>query len=501
MDAAGRSALCCGNDGVAAQPLMPQSFPAGLEEAYRADYVNASLSDQRVGLALGAGIFTVFATLDLLMLPRSWPAVFWIRFGVMVPACLVVLGLTYVQAARRRLLLVISGLVVCLGFGMSGMIALAQPDEPGFRYYYAGLMLLLMSSFTVVRLQFRHAVACCIVVIAGYEWVAIFDQNLLAEGVWAGGGPELVNNSFFLLTSGLITVIGAYLFEDFSRRDFLQRSTIQDEKRIVEEKSRQLTEQRNELAVALDELQATQTQLVHAERTAAIGGIVAGLLHELNTPAGVIQSSADVVARVGRRLEQSESFESEKRRQTTKLLLENSAILTEATARVAQTLALLRRFTRLDQAAAAEYDVHEALDDCLQMLSGQTCGRIAIEKRLGELPKIRCLPAEVNHVFLSVLQNAVEAIPEMGRIELETSCREDSVLVKIQDTGVGIAADRLERIFAPQFQKDRSRVKLGLGLPTSQQIVERHGGSMGIESRLGQGTLVSVRLPIVARLA
>ena len=484
---------------------MQPSFAPELEAAYQVDYVEGSLSGIRIGIILGSVIFAVFAALDLLMLPTTWPKVIWIRFGVIEPASLAILGLTYVKSMRQYLLPLITALVICLGFSMLGMIAIAEPYEPGFRYYYAGLMLLLMSSFTIVRLQFRQTLVCCVAVIAGYQWVAIVDQGLLADGFFAGGGPELVNNNFFLVTSGFITGFGAYILESYSRKDFLQRSTIQDEKHTVEEQNQQITQQRNDLAAALNELQTTQTQLVQAERTAAIGNMVAGLLHELNTPAGVIHSAADVMARAGRRLatleapqETAADLETQKRRQIAGLLEQNATALLEAAERIKQTLVLLKRFTRQDETVNADYDVQGALEDCLQMLRHQLAERIEVEKRWGDVPTIHCRPAEINHVFLSLLQNAVEAIPQTGRIELNTSSQDGAVRVEIADTGVGIDDDRLRSIFEPQFQRDRSRIKLGLGLPTSQQIVLRHGGSMWIQSRIGEGSRVSLLLPITA---
>ncbi len=477
------------------------TFAPELEAAYQADYVQASLPGVRIGLVLGGIIFAVFAALDLWMLPSSWAQVYWIRFGIIEPASLAVLALTYVPAIRRHLLLIVTALVICLGYCMLGMIAIAEPSEPAFRYYYAGLMLLLMSSFTVVRLQFRQSLACCVAVVAGYQWVAIFDQGLLAEGLFAGAGPEFLNNNFFLVTSGFITVIGAYILEDFSRKNFLQRAAIQEEKRKVEEQNCQITRQRNELADALEELKTTQAQLIQAERTAAIGGIVSGLLHELNTPAGVILSSADVVARVGRRLmsvdsSSEETGDPEARRRIAAVLEESSGALLDAAKRVQTTLGLLKRFTRLDQAVSAEHDVPSALEDCLQMLDHQIADRITVSKRWGDLPTIRCRPAEINHVFLSVLQNAVEAIPHAGRIELRTSTQGGFAVVEISDTGVGIADERLQTIFAPQFQGDRSRVRLGLGLPISQQIVLQHRGCISIKSEIGRGSCVTIRLPI-----
>jgi signal transduction histidine kinase len=451
---------------------MKTHFDPEREAAFRLDYASKSLFSVRFGLLLGAVLYALFAVLDIWMLPESWRSAHWIRFAVVVPVCLGALALTFVERVRGHLQALVSTFVIVGGLGIIAMIALAQESEPASRYYYAGLLLVLTFSFTVVRLRFLPAALCCFVIIATYELVAVWDQGLLADGLRSGAGPVFLNNNFFLVAAGVITLMGSYVLENYARTDFRQRT---------------------ELAEALEELKATQAQLIQSERTAAMGNVVAGLLHELNSPVGAIASAADVVVRGVGKLKSEAVLE--KRELTNALIEDNAYVLRSATQRVRQTLEVLKRFSHLDKAETADYDVNGALADCLTLLAHESGSRIVVEQHLGEIPKIRCRPAEINQLFMSLLKNAIQAIPHTGVIEVRTCAQNGSVRIDIVDTGVGIAEDRLKDLFVPKFSQDRSRVKLGLGLMTSHNIVQRHGGAIDIESRVGKGTRVSVTLP------
>ena len=451
---------------------MEPQFGPEREAAFRLDYSERSLSSVRFGLLLGALLYCLFAILDLWMLPESWRVAYLIRFAVVVPLCLGALALTFLERAKEHVEALVSAFVLAAGLGIVGMIAIAQETELAYRYYYAGLLLVLTFSFTVVRLRFRSVAVCSLVIIAAYEVVAFFQQRLLADGLFHGRGPVFLNNNFFLMAAGIITLIGSYVLEQYSRTDFRQR---------------------NELTGALEELKATQTQLIHTERTAAMGNVVAGLLHELNTPLGAIGSAADVIARGAEKLQNETA--PQRRKLTGSLIKENANVLQSATGRVKETLEVLKRFSNLDRAETVDYDLNAALADCLTLLTRETKGRIVVEQHLGQIRKIRCRPSEINHLIMSLLKNAVQAIPDKGAIELRTSTQNASIRIEITDTGIGIAEDRLKDLFVPKFGWDRSRVKLGLGLVTSHSIVQRHGGTIDIESRIGEGTRVSVTLP------
>lgn len=133
---------------------MRTHFDSVREAAFKADYAMSSLTSVRFGLVLGAALYVLFAPLDIWMLPESWRIAHLIRFGIVLPVCLTVIALTFVTRGRQHLQTIVSVFVIFAGLGIVGMIAHAQESEPGFRYYYAGLLLVLTFSFTVVRLRF-----------------------------------------------------------------------------------------------------------------------------------------------------------------------------------------------------------------------------------------------------------------------------------------------------------------------------------------------------------
>ncbi len=155
-----------------------------------------------------------------------------------------------------------------------------------------------------------------------------------------------------------------------------------------------------------------------------------------------------------------------------------------------------KTFGRPDRSEIDRVDLHESLESTLQLLSHQLTEGIRVEKELGELPLVECYPHQVNQVFMNLLVNAVHALSGEGTITVRTRAADEGVVVEVEDTGVGIAEEHQKRIFEPGFTTKGERVGMGLGLLISSQIVERHGGEIGVESTVGEGTTFRVRLPL-----
>jgi two-component system NtrC family sensor kinase len=115
---------------------------------------------------------------------------------------------------------------------------------------------------------------------------------------------------------------------------------------------------------------------------------------------------------------------------------------------------------------------------------------------LGPLPKIFCRPRQINQVFLNLLNNALEAVGDKGRISLTTRREGDEVRIQISDNGRGIPADHIGRVFEPGFTTKGRGVGTGLGLSICYRIVDEHCGTIGVESRLGKGTTVTLVFPL-----
>jgi signal transduction histidine kinase len=119
-----------------------------------------------------------------------------------------------------------------------------------------------------------------------------------------------------------------------------------------------------------------------------------------------------------------------------------------------------------------------------------------VHKKLGELPPIRCYPGQLNQVFLNLLVNAAQAIEERGDITIETRTLDGHIVIRISDTGRGMPPEHLSRIFQPFFTTKAVGKGTGLGLAISHGIIQKHHGTIDVESEPGKGTTFTIRLPV-----
>jgi hypothetical protein len=249
------------------------------------------------------------------------------------------------------------------------------------------------------------------------------------------------------------------------------------------------------------ELREKQTELAQAEKMAALGSLVAGITHEINTPLGALQSNSDTVSRAILKLRSMLSGGPEpdtisQSLQIIDSIAELCRINLLATERIIHTVSTLKSFARLDRAAQAHVDIHEGLDSALTLLNHQLGDRIKVRIEYGDVPRITCFPNSLNQVFMNLLVNAIQAIDGPGTIRLRTYALNDSAVVEIADSGMGIPADNLRRIFDPGFTTKGVKVGTGLGLSIAYRIVREHNGKIEVESEPGRGSTFRVILPI-----
>lgn len=253
----------------------------------------------------------------------------------------------------------------------------------------------------------------------------------------------------------------------------------------------------------LRQLHETQIQLVQAEKMAALGNLVAGIAHEINTPVGAIHSMHDTLVRAVDKLKQviEEDFPEDARvhqglQKALKIIGESNRVIESGTQRVTTIVRSLRNFARLDEDERKEVDLHAGLEDTLMLVFHDIKNRIEIERDYGELPLVPCYPGRLNQVFLNILNNAQQAIEGKGTIRVRTRVVGAEVRVEIADSGSGIAAEQLKRIFEPGFTTKGVGLGTGLGLSICWKIVEEHGGRIEVESEVGEGTVFAVVLPL-----
>lgn len=238
-------------------------------------------------------------------------------------------------------------------------------------------------------------------------------------------------------------------------------------------------------------LMETQAQLVQSAKMAAMGELVAGVAHEINTPLGAVKSTTDILKRLVERLEPS-AGDDQRVKQVRELIKLNESSI----ARMTSIVRDLRDFARLDEAELQEADLHQGIDSTLNLIQHETRDRIEVVREFGDLPRIRCYPGRLNQVFMNLFKNAVQAIEDRGTIVIRTRRDGDRVEVRVIDDGRGIAPKHLPRVFDPGFTTKGRGVGTGLGLAISARILEEHGGRISAESEPGKGSTFTLELPL-----
>jgi signal transduction histidine kinase len=277
--------------------------------------------------------------------------------------------------------------------------------------------------------------------------------------------------------------------------------------RQLEDTNRQLDQKNAELLRLFKELQEKESQLVHSEKMASLGQLVAGISHELNNPISFIYANSQALNEYIAELEKLWSAFH---------LAENSAgqqafaaIISELRSIVADTIngsrsvkdlvLHLKNFSRLDQAGWKEAHIVAGLESSVRILLHQMHERIEIIREFTDDPAVYCNPGQLNQVFVNLLSNAIQAIPDKGKIWLRTIIQDDKLKIDIEDTGSGIPEEIRPRIFDPFFTTKDVSKGTGLGLTISYAIIQKHNGSIAVTSEEGKGSRFTILLPLKSR--
>jgi len=304
-------------------------------------------------------------------------------------------------------------------------------------------------------------------------------------------------------------------------RDNLE-ARVKERTRELAKTNRTLIKTAKDLEKVNAALQKSQVQLVQSEKMASLGQLSAGIAHEINNPTGFILSNLNTLSEYvkvfKKLLEQYESLFSAERKGNSKkkkiseivemrkdtgleyILKDVDNLFKETRAgadRVKDIVEGLRSFAHTDEAKMVEGDVNKCIESALKIIWSEMKYKCELRKDLTKLPLTHCHPGQLNQVFMNILMNAVQAIPEEGGdITVSTKAVKTDIIVKISDTGTGIPTANISKIFDPFFTTKEVGHGTGLGLSISHGIVKRHGGSIEVESEVGKGTSFIVCLPI-----
>lgn len=271
-----------------------------------------------------------------------------------------------------------------------------------------------------------------------------------------------------------------------------------------------------ELTTALEELKDTQSQLIQTEKMSSLGQMVAGIAHEINNPISFIQGNIKPLNEYFQDLlSLLQTYRAEYPQPTETILeaeedldidfvIEDTANTLNSmklgTQRVRDIVVSLRNYSRLDEAAIKEVDIHEGIESTLLILNHRLKQGVEVIKNYGDVPKIRCSPAQLNQVYTNIIVNAVDAMFEAdcSPKQLMLSTRfisSESVQVSIRDNGVGIPENIKKKIFDPFFTTKAVGKGTGLGLGICYKIIKQHRGDLEVNSEVGKGTEFLITLP------
>jgi signal transduction histidine kinase len=275
---------------------------------------------------------------------------------------------------------------------------------------------------------------------------------------------------------GVIVVInrsgGAFTSDDLELLQFLAGAVA-----VAAENARLY----GELADFARELERSQAQLIRAEKLAATGRLAASLAHEINNPLQAIHNCLHLVV--------NRSLTDEKKKYYLGL----------AQAEVERLITLAQRaleFYRPSQGRPAATNVNRLIENVLALSNKRLeHGRVQVRAQLQpDLAPLTAVPDQLTQVFLNLIINGVEAMPEGGTLTIRSALHDSQLAIEVQDTGPGLTPDESARIFEPFYTTKAGGT--GLGLAVSYGIIQQHGGRIEVQSAPGQGTTFTVWLPL-----
>jgi len=358
-------------------------------------------------------------------------------------------------------------------------------------------------------------------------------------------------------------------------RDITERKQAESEIRFVNE---ELVNQKENLEAIVDNLTQTQEQLVQSEKMAALGQLIAGVAHEVNTPLGAIKASIgnlhdslskalsalpslienqtiediklfnkvielsdyskdSLSSREKRtiRKEIAELLSSEKIEPSHNIadlllflnvhesikeliplihetknvenilktarnfasIMKNSNTISIAAEKATKVVFALKKYAHRELIEEkTPTDITDSLETVLTLYHNQLKQGIQVVRKFDTLPIIPCHSDELNQVWTNLIHNAIQAMEQNGILTITTRNENDFITIKIADTGCGIEPDIKHRIFEPFFTTKKQGEGSGLGLDIVKKIIEKHNGTITVESELGKGTEFTIRLPI-----
>ncbi|MGD1951777.1 MAG: ATP-binding protein [Leptolyngbyaceae cyanobacterium] len=287
-------------------------------------------------------------------------------------------------------------------------------------------------------------------------------------------------------------------------------------------------ERTKELSNTLRKLKNTQAQLIQTEKMSSLGQMIAGIAHEINNPISFVQGNIDPLKEYFQDLlDLIKTYQTEYPNPSAAIAKKQEEIdfdfllkdldkllgsMNVGAERVHEIVKSLRNFSRLDEATVKDVDIHEGLDSTLLILNHRLKHDVTVVKQYGDLPLVRCYPAQLNQVFTNIIVNALDAMAEDScdrtsngssapkkKLTITTRrVKRNRVQIIIRDNGPGIPREVRKKIFDPFFTTKPVGKGTGLGLGICFRIVQQHHGKIRVGSKPGKGAEFAITLHIDA---
>jgi two-component system, cell cycle sensor histidine kinase PleC len=432
-----------------------------IERVFGKESLSNALVIIRIYVISGIGLYALFGVLDWIVAERQAGQLWTIRYILVCPYLLAVFVLTYFPAFQRVAQPALASAMLVSGLGIEAMTAILEP--PYNSIYYAGLIMVVIWCGSLMRLRVAYAAFISLILVCLYQVVAASINPVPA--------PILISNDFFLIMSTGVGLFSGYFQELYVRQMYVNQKVI---------------EAKNEAANLL---------LMEAEKAnRAKSEFLANMSHELRTPLNAIIGFSDIL---GKELfgplgdDRYTDYVDDIHKSGKHLLAIINDILNLAKAESGK-LSLEDR----------EADLSACLYDCVKMCRVRAEARgIGLVLQAPDEPVMAMVDERlISQVMINLLSNAIKFTPEGGHVSVSLRAgSRDGIVIEVSDTGIGIAAEHIDRVMRPFEQVENSFARThdgtGLGLPLSLKLTQLHGGQLTLESELGRGTTARVYLP------
>lgn len=333
-------------------------------------------------------------------------------------------------------------------------------------------------------------------------------QNLKQEQAW-----RLRERNVFIAGVTILLILALALIWAFRQRNLAYSRALTEQ-----EKTQSLLQEKEQL---LQDLKSTQGHLVQSEKMASLGQLTAGIAHEINNPINFMASNVHALRLDFNDLKQLlVKVKAISKDQTDPQLLQDIAELNQqldinyledeitqliegierGASRTQNIVIGLRTFSRRSGEEFIHADIHRGLDATLTILNNKISPNTQVLKQYGNVPPVACQFDRINQVFMNVLNNAIDAAGKAGKIEISTWSDNGFAFIAIKDDGPGMHPAVIERVFEPFFTTKEVGKGTGLGLSISYGIIQQHGGTIQVESKVGQGACFTIKLPIEQKI-